>query len=281
MSCETNISNGLFHACSIHGIPVNISNMEQALIEVETLIKLQQHHYVCFFEGNLFARSIREKEVHDVISAASLVYPDGIIIAKELEWNTKKKASRVSGPAFLLKACEYGIKHNWRHFFLGGEDGVAQKIAMNLLKKYPDLEIAGYYTPPFRELNEEEELQIKHEIENNHTDLLWVGLGGPKQEFWMRKHLNTINVPVMLGVGAAFDFHSGNRPWAPPIIRKMGFEWLYRMLRGGKRTFLRNVKCLNSLFNVLLNDKFSSYRNKTMEIIIRPPNHNTNEKTNT
>lgn len=87
---------------------------------------------------------------------------------------------------------------------------------------------------PFGELTAEEERQIKQMIEESHTDLLWVALGGPKQEFWMRKYLHEINVPVMLGVGAAFDFHSGNRPWAPPVIRKIGAEWLYRTVTEGK-----------------------------------------------
>lgn len=248
----------LFQTCSVHEIPVNISNKEQALVEVERLIDLHQHHYVCFFEGNLFARSLREKDVREVVSNASLIYPDGIIIAKEMEWKLKEKVSRVSGPSFLLDACEYGLQHQWRHFFYGGADGVAQKLVSNLKEKYPEIQIAGFYTPPFRELTEEEEVHIKHEIEDNHTDILWVGLGGPKQEFWMKKHLDRINVPIMLGVGAAFDFHSGNRPWAPPTIRKMGGEWLYRTFRGGRKTFIRNIKCICRLSCVVLSDWLNS-----------------------
>lgn len=94
-------------------------------------------------------------------------------------------------------------------------------------------------------------------IEESHTDLLWVALGGPKQEFWMRKYLHEINVPVMLGVGAAFDFHSGNRPWAPPVIRKIGAEWLYRTVTGGKKTSLRNIKCIFQLIFILFFDRIS------------------------
>ena len=164
--------NKLFQAGLVHGIPVNISNMEQALVELETLISFREHHYVCFFEGNLFVRSLHEKNVHDVIAGA-----------KELGWNIKQPIHRVSGPSFILRACEYGEKRKWRHFFLGGANGVAQKLAENLKSKYPEMLVAGCYTPPFGELTAEEERQIKQMIEESHTDLLWVALGGPKQEF--------------------------------------------------------------------------------------------------
>ena len=228
--------------------------MEQALLEVESLFHLHQHHYVCFFEGNLLSRAIRESDVNNAISQASLIYPDGIVVAKEAELRLKRHVSRVPGPSFLLNACKYGIKHKWRHYFLGGANGVAEKLVANLKKSYPGIQIAGWYSPPFRDLTEEEEEEIKRKIEIAHTDFLWVGLGGPKQEFWMKKYLNKINVPVMLGVGAAFDFHSGNRPWAPLIVRKIGAEWIYRTIRGGKRTFFRNVKCVFLLSFVYLFD---------------------------
>lgn len=263
--------NKLFQAGFVHGIPVNISNMEKALVEVETLISFREHHYVCFFEGNLFVRSLHEKDVHDVIAGASLIYPDGIVVAKELGWNIKQPIHRVSGPSFILRACEYGEKRKWRHFFLGGANGVAQKLAENLKSKYPEMLVAGCYTPPFGELTAEEERQIKQMIEESHTDLLWVALGGPKQEFWMRKYLHEINVPVMLGVGAAFDFHSGNRPWAPPVIRKIGAEWLYRTVTGGKKTSLRNIKCIFQLIFILFFDRISCIFSSPQKTVSRMP----------
>ena len=238
---------------------MNISTPEQALVEVETLVNLKQPHYVCFFEGNLFARALRERDVHDVISQAALIYPDGIIISKEMKWKLKKKVSRVSGPSFLLNTCEYGLKQHWRHFFIGGADGVAERLVCNLRERFPGIQIAGFYTPPFRELTEEEELQIKNTIEDNHADLLWVGLGGPKQEFWMKNHLGKINVPVMLGIGAAFDFHSGNRSWAPPFIREIGLEWLYRLLTNWNKMFIRVFKAIYVLLPVLIIDYIKSF----------------------
>ncbi len=264
-------SKTLFQTGKIHGIPINVSNIDQALSEVETLIQLREHHYVCFFEGNLFFHALFDKEVHDVIAGASLIYPDGIVLQKELEWHLRQCVSRVSGPSFMLRACEYGVARQWRHFFLGGGDGVAQKLADNLKSKNPGMIVAGCYTPPFRDLTEEEEIQVKAMIEESRADLLWVGLGGPKQEFWMKRHLKKINVPVMLGVGAAFDFHSGRRTWAPRWVRKLGLEWLYRTFCGGSRIFMRNMKTIPLLCLCVLFDYVARLFRPAAKITARVP----------
>ncbi|MCQ2352898.1 MAG: WecB/TagA/CpsF family glycosyltransferase [Victivallaceae bacterium] len=188
-----------------------------------------------------------------------------------MEWNLRRPVSRVSGPSFMLHACEYGVARQWRHFFLGGGDGVVQKLADNLKSKNPGMIVAGCYTPPFRDLTEEEELQVKTMIENSHADLLWVGLGGPKQEFWMKKHLNNINVPVMLGVGAAFDFHSGRRQWAPRFVRKWGAEWVYRTFCGGRRIFMRNMKAIPLLCFCVLFDYVACLFRPAGKIVARVP----------
>ena len=228
--------------------------MEQALREVEILWTRRRGEYVCFFEANLFSRALAEPAVRNVIKQAALIYPDGIAPAQNASWRSGVHFARVSGPSFVLRACEYGLDKNWRHFFLGGAEGVADRMARNLKKKFPGLQVAGTCCPPFRKLTEAEELEIRKQIEESETDLLWVGLGGPKQEFWMRAHQGKINVPVMLGVGAAFDFHSGNRPWAPKIIRRLGVEWLWRMCFEGRRTFFRNIRCVSRIALVLLSD---------------------------
>ena len=244
----------MFQVGTLHGIDLNVSSPELALRELESLVRLRQSHFVCFFEGNLFYRSLCDETIRKTINRATLIYPDGIAVAKALSWQLQQPVQRVSGPSFLLQACAYGIERNWRHFFLGGGDGVAERLAAKLRQKYPALQIAGTCCPPFRPLTATEEQEIRRQIEASRTDLLWVGLGGPKQEFWMNAHLGKIAVPVMLGVGAAFDFHSGNRPWAPPLIRRTGMEWLFRALSGGNSTMRRNIKCVSRIAVVLLAD---------------------------
>ena len=103
-------------------------------------------------------------------------------------------------------------------------------------------------------MTEAEERALQEKIEQSRADLLWVALGGPKQEFWMQAHQGKIDVPVMLGVGAAFDFHSGSRPWAPRWVRRWGLEWLWRMVSGGRKTFLRNCRCVSGVAVILLSD---------------------------
>ena len=125
----------------------------------------------------------------------------------------------------------------------------------------------GTYAPPFRPLSPEEDADVKQQINASHADFVWVGLGGPKQEFWILAHQKELNVPFLLGVGAAFDFHSGRRPWAPPFIRKIGMEWLWRACSGGKKTFFRNLRCVSTvafhLARVWIRQKIQIGKNKT------------------
>lgn len=240
---------------NVHGVGITRSDPNRAMAELEGLIASGKPGFVGFFEANLFSLAIGDAALREVLNRADLLYPDGIAVAKSIRFRSGVTVERVSGPSFLLRACEYGLPRGWRHFFYGGGEGVAEKMAEKLQSQYPGLEVAGTYCPPFRPLNDAEELEVKQLIEDSRADLLWVGLGGPKQEYWITAHLGKIDVPVMLGVGAAFDFHSGNRPWAPKWVRKCGLEWLFRMLSGGRRTMWRNIRCVGLVAIVLLGDR--------------------------
>jgi len=157
----------------------------------------------------------------------------------------------MSGPLFMLFALAEGRQYHWRHFFYGGAEGVAEKLAEKMRSLYPGVEIVGCCAPPYRklvdgkiEVDPAEDAAEVAMINAAKPDFVWVGLGGPKQEYWMQAHLGRVNAALMLGVGAAFDFHSGNRPWAPRWVRKCGMEWLYRTLMGGRATFERNLRCV-------------------------------------
>lgn len=243
----------------LKGFSINDSNLAIAIKEVEALISSGEKSYVCFCEANLLKSALYSERITKVLAESSLVYPDGKVMQLLAQIHHRKKIERVTGPDFILEACKYGQIKKWRHFFYGGAEGVVDQLARKLKDKYPDLIVAGTYSPPFLPLTEQQEKNIKELIETTNADLLWVGLGGPKQELWMNEHLNKIDVPVMLGVGAAFDFHSGNRPWAPKWIKKCGIEWLYRTLFGGSKTFFRNIKCVAITGRVLVID-YLKYR---------------------
>jgi len=208
--------------------------------------------YVCFCEGNLLALASRDRELQGILRRADLLCPDGIAaVALARRWGAPVR-ERVSGPAFLLAACAHGLERRWRHYFYGGAPGVAERLSVRLAAMFPGLEVAGMHAPPFRALTPSDDAEDRLRIEATRPDLLWVGLGGPKQERWMARQRGSLRVPVMLGVGAAFDFHSGERPWAPRFVRRAGLEWAWRMATGGPRVLARNVGCVADAARLLL-----------------------------
>ncbi|MDD4817944.1 MAG: WecB/TagA/CpsF family glycosyltransferase [Victivallaceae bacterium] len=241
------------------GVPVCGSNYEEALEALKTDIAVEKHSFSVFLEANLLysLRSINGLE--KTLGRAGYIFPDGTAVVKAVKLRYGKTIERMPGPTFILKACDFGRRFNWRHYFYGGAPGTAEKLAGKLRELYPGLEVAGVFSPPFRRVSDgkieiapdEDAAEIKM-INDVKPDIVWVGLGGPKQEYWMDAHLNKIAAPLMMGVGAAFDFHSGNRPWAPDWIRQIGMEWLFRMCSGGRATFKRNLKCVASSAGLLI-----------------------------
>ena len=151
---------------------------------------------------------------------------------------------RFNGPVLLKKCCEFGTSRGWRHYFYGGKPGVAERMMANLKAQYPEMIVVGCYTPPFREIGAREDELVLQSIRDAAPDVLWVGLGLRKQEAWIQNHIDSLDVPWLVGVGAAFDFHAGTARWAPGWIQRIGFEWLYRvcfeprMLRRIARSFV-------------------------------------------
>ncbi|MBA7712706.1 N-acetylglucosaminyldiphosphoundecaprenol N-acetyl-beta-D-mannosaminyltransferase [subsurface metagenome] len=157
---------------------------------------------------------------------------------------------RLHGPDYMLACCKYGVQHGWRHFFLGGKDGVGVTLAKRLEEKFPGFVTAGTYCPPFRELTGEEENKMINLINESNADIVWVGLGLLKQERWIKKYKDRIDAIWFCGVGAAFDFHTDNVKRAPLIYQKIGLEWLYRLVFE-PRMFIRNVRSFAFVFGAI------------------------------
>jgi len=238
------------------------SDYSEVLEEWNSGLKEYRTKFAVFFEANLLSRAIGEHDVRECLEKADWIFPDGIAVSKLAEFSSGRTVERISGPTFFLKACEYGQARKWKHFFYGGTPESLKILCEKLTGKFPEIQIAGTYAPPFRPLTPEEDAEIVGRINGSGADFLWVGLGGPKQEFWILAHREKLSVPVMLGVGAAFDFHSGSRPWAPPFIRKLGLEWLWRMVSGGRRTFFRNLRCVSVVAVHLLKERLISLRKR-------------------
>jgi N-acetylglucosaminyldiphosphoundecaprenol N-acetyl-beta-D-mannosaminyltransferase len=194
----------------------------------------------------------RDPEFRSITAGSGLTLPDGMGIVLAARIFGFGRHTRATGPALMLKVCDWGRRHGCRHYLYGGNEGVPEKLAERLCQSYPGLQIAGTYSPPFRPLTAEEDLAVVEKINSSRPDVVWVGLGAPKQEKWIAAHLGRIDAPVMIGVGAAFDFHSGNCRWAPSWVRQAGMEWLWRLMLEPRRMWRRNVAGLTFAARVLL-----------------------------
>jgi N-acetylglucosaminyldiphosphoundecaprenol N-acetyl-beta-D-mannosaminyltransferase len=193
--------------------------------------------YVAVAAMHSIAEAREDDRFRLILNTADLVVPDGM----PLIWN-----GRLQGFSLAHPVCGAELMHNfcrvsgtaYRHFFYGGAPGVAEKLAQTLQEQH-GIVVAGTYTPPFRALTEDEEAKIASLVEEKSPDVLWVGMSCPKQEKWMYEHRDRLKVPVMLGVGAAFDMNSGKSPRAPEWIRGSGFEWLFRLVSEPQRLWRR------------------------------------------
>jgi N-acetylglucosaminyldiphosphoundecaprenol N-acetyl-beta-D-mannosaminyltransferase len=159
---------------------------------------------------------------------------------------------RVYGPDLMLEACRFGLPRGWNHFFYGGAPGVADRLAASLSDRYPDLQVAGTFTPPFRSLTGAEDREIIERINASGAELVWIGLSSPKQEVWMSEHKGKINAPLMIGVGAAFDFLSRRKRQAPQWMQRAGLEWLFRFASEPRRLWPRYRQYPRFMLLVLL-----------------------------
>jgi N-acetylglucosaminyldiphosphoundecaprenol N-acetyl-beta-D-mannosaminyltransferase len=225
-----------------------------ALAALTEATKADKRSFVCFCEASLYSSAEHDSDVMSALQRADFVFPDGISVVWLAKLCGQPVKERVTGPGLMPAMIEYGAEHDLRHFFLGGAPGVADKLVETMMERYPRAQIVGTACPPFRQLSEAEEGELKAQIETAKPDMLWVALGSPKQEKWIAGHIDKIDVPVMLAVGAAFDFHTAERPWAPAWVRKIGMEWLFRMLTGGSRTARRNIVCVPRMLWILLKE---------------------------
>ena len=182
-------------------------------------------------------------------SFLSLCDGTGLLIAAKMNG---LKIKKYHGPDFFDDILQKSQIYGWSHYFLGGKKGVSEKLAKKYINKYPKLKILGTYSPPFRDLKPDEENQMIKKINKLKPNFLWVSLGLPKQEKWIAKYQESLNVNFSVGVGAAFDFHTNEVKRAPVFFQRIGLEWLYRTFFE-RRLIVRQIKgfkfMLNSIFS--------------------------------
>lgn len=191
----------------------------------------------------------RDPSFRTVLQAADLCVPDGMPLIWVGRLRGHLLPRRVYGPDLLWDFCRQTHEMGYRHFFLGGAPGVPEALAAKLKRPFPRLNVVGICSPPFRPLTADEDAQQIEMIRAAAPDVLWVGLGCPKQERWMYEHCERLCVPVLVGVGQAFNIHSGHSKRAPAWLSEHGLEWLYRLLAEPKRLWRRYL-VYNSQFIV-------------------------------
>ena len=207
-------------------------------------------HYVTMTPPYSVLMCRRDPNLRRATERAALTLPDGVGIILAARLLRYPHRGRVTGPTLMLRLSDWGRPEGLRHFYYGGAPGVADRLADRLGQRYPGLEVVGTHCPPFRELTADEDAEITRQINEAKPDIVWVGLGSPKQEKWMAEHADRIDA-VLIGVGAAFDFHSGCIRWAPTWMRNMGIEWAYRLATEPRRMWRRNVNSIVFLAKVL------------------------------
>jgi N-acetylglucosaminyldiphosphoundecaprenol N-acetyl-beta-D-mannosaminyltransferase len=225
------------------GLPVSAGRADEALDVVTGWIERRERSYATFMTVHAVMESQRRTDVLAAHRGAGLVACDGM----PLVWATRRAgvaaAERVYGPDFMLALCARAELEGWTSFFYGGKPGVADTLAAGMRKRFPDMKIAGTYSPPFRAPTAEEEAEVDALINTSQPDIVWVGISTPKQELWMARHRATLDASVLLGVGAAFDFHAGAVRQAPVWMQRLGLEWCFRLAMEPRRLagrYLRN-----------------------------------------
>ena len=220
---------------NILGVGVSAIDMGVALAEIERWICAREPRYVCVTGVHGVMESQGDEELRAIHNAAGLVTPDGMPLVWLSHWKGERRVRRVYGPDLMLALCERSLDRGWRHFFYGGGPGVPELLAERLRRRFPGMAIAGTWSPPFRPETPEEDAALAERIAASRADVVWVGLSTPKQERWMSAHVGRLAAPVLIGVGAAFDFHAGLKPQAPRWMRRSGLEWLFRLLSEPRR----------------------------------------------
>ncbi len=222
-------------------VPLDFLHSAAVLESVEDWRVRRRQSYITFVNPHSVMLCGRDDEMHSAIVRAGLRLPDGIGIIAAARMLRYRHCGRLTGSELMLRLCADGREHGYRHYFYGGQPGVAERLAAELTGRAPGLNVIGCCCPPFRQLTEQEDSAIVDEINSLAPDIVWVGLGAPKQEKWMAAHVGRLHATALIGVGAAFDFLSGNIMRAPEWMRNAGLEWAFRLLQNPRRLWRRNL----------------------------------------
>jgi len=245
---------------NIFGANINAISLSDAVSLVEEQISQKHPGYVCVCPVSSIVRANKDEDFRQTINNSFLSTPDGMPVVWYIKSKGFKKATRVYGPDLMSEMFKVSQIKGYRHYFYGGTEDVLEKLKKNLLHSFSALSICGMHAPPFREKAGEEEQEIIDEINGCSPDIIWVGIGSPKQERWMQANVNYFDNAVLIGVGAGFNFYAGTIKQAPKWMQRTGLEWLFRLFceprRLWKRYLFGNTKFIYLVLKEILMDFF-------------------------
>ncbi len=223
---------------NVLGVGISLVDMKRALDQIDRWVLSREPNYVCVCSVHGVMECQRSDDLRRIFNSAGMVTPDGM----PLVWLARGRdpqVTRVYGPDLMLAEFQRSIGAGHRHFLYGGGPGVAARLADNMRKRFPGLQVAGSMEPPFAPLDQLTTPETAAAINATGADVVWVGISSPKQERWMARMRPLLRAPVLIGVGAAFDFHSGTVRQAPRWMQRSGLEWLFRLTTEPRRLWRR------------------------------------------
>ncbi|HEX8926292.1 MAG TPA: WecB/TagA/CpsF family glycosyltransferase, partial [Terriglobales bacterium] len=230
------------NCADVLGVQVEALDMARALDRIHDALAAGIKGYVCMAGVHGIMEAQRSAAVMCALRDSFMNLPDGMPTVWVGRSQGFTEMRRVAGPDVMLEVFRNRRFAEYRHFFYGGKPGVAEELALSLKRRFPWVRIAGTYTPPFRDLNSEEELELTASVRLAGPSIIWVGISSPRQELFMRKYLPLLDTTLMFGVGAAFDFHTGRIRDCAGWIKHAGLQWLHRLLQDPKRLWWRYVR---------------------------------------
>ncbi len=224
---------------NVLGVRVSAVNLKSATGLIQKAIEDGRKEYVCVRDAHGVVRCQKDPELRSIHNRAFLVTPDGMPLVWALKHAGHVESDRVYGPDLMLSVFDAGSSKGLCHFLYGATAETLEQLQARLLAKFPQARIVGSYAPPFRQLSMQEEADIADRLNRSDADIIWVGLSSPKQELWMARMRDRLEAPMLIGVGAAFDFHAGLKRQAPRVIQRSGFEWAFRLLCEPRRLWRR------------------------------------------
>ena len=231
---------------SVLKAPIDVIGWKEAEDKIASWAEARHRRYICICNVHSVVTADQDMKFARVIHEADLATPDGMPIAWMIRALGSPRQERINGPDLLWRLCRLFSRNGTSVYFYGGSKFTQMNLRARLINAFPELQIAGMVSPPFRHLTRAEDDADVKAMNDSGAGVVFVSLGCPKQEYWMAAHRSRINA-VLIGVGAAFDYHAGTLRRAPIWMQQIGLEWLYRLAKEPQRLWQRYL-FTNSLF---------------------------------